>query len=134
MKGSWLLISICIIIYGCGISKTEMKNISKHKFILVIMGEDDNGGDEGFMTEGKLIYNEKDNTVSVFKEDVAEPVFILEEDEFDQIEKVDDEMKSDLMNADYMMVLHVKTMPDGMDTSGGRTLPFKYPGHEDDSQ
>lgn len=116
----------------------EMKEISRHKFVLVILGEDDNGDEEGFVTPGKLIYNDTNNTVSVFKEGVAEPAFILEEDEFDQIEKVSEgEIREGLLGAEYMMILHIKTLPDNADSlrpPGTRTLPFKYPGHEDDSQ
>lgn len=115
-------------------SMREMQNIAQQKFVLLIAGEDDDGKPEAFVTEGRIVCNEADKTVAVYKDDIAEPAFILGEDEFDRIEKVDESMKDDLLGADYMMILRIRTMPDGMESTGGRTLPFTYPGHNAEGQ
>lgn len=102
----------------------------KGSLTIVIFQYDKDGNEESAHScEGHAIYNEADNTITIYKSDINSPIITLEEENFERIQKADEEMK-EMLKSDYFITITIGTIPDDANMDDYNPLGFKAPGYE----
>ncbi|RYE21401.1 MAG: hypothetical protein EOP51_15720 [Sphingobacteriales bacterium] len=87
----------------------DLEKLSTAPFAIVAVSSNENGEDDVYSAEGKAIYDAEKNTISIYRIDDEEDelLFVLTEEEFDEIQIADDEQKKEL-EADYFIVVDME--------------------------
>ena len=92
------------------INYDELKNSS---FPIMLWHINDKEEDEVMVYAGKAIYDVELNMISIYYNDNKKPVFVLEEEDFGMIQKVEnDEIKKILLGADYAIKFNLYNLPE----------------------
>ena len=84
----------------------DLQHLGQSPFVIVAISVDEEGNEDVYAADGKAIYNAATNTIDIFREGVDEPLLILQEEDFDEIQIADEEEKEEL-GADYYIVVDI---------------------------
>ncbi len=87
----------------------DIQHLQQSRFAIVAVDTDEEGNEDVYSAEGKVVHNATDNTLSIYRTDNGEEelIFVLTEEEFDEIQQADDEQKKEL-EAEYFIVVDIE--------------------------
>lgn len=84
----------------------DIQHLISSRFAIVAIATHENGEEDIYAAEGKATYDVATNTIQVYKTGVDEPVIVLQEEEFGDIQIADEEQQEEL-EAEYFIVVDI---------------------------
>ena len=90
----------------------DLQHLGQSPFVIVAISVNEEGDEDVYAADGKAIYNAATNTIDIFRDGFEEPVLVLHEEDFSEIQIADEEEKEEL-GADYYIVVDMDPEEDG---------------------